>query len=244
MAQFQGAWRSPESRARLGRWLLAANIVTSGLALGALHTPTLAVCAVLADVNERPSWCEDGRTPCLNEGLDASRRVKVMTPSKCEGYALTGELQVEAGEVDRGLDEIDGAIEHVDDPGVCARRLIELAQQTKRPLRVDAAIGRLLNGGCSSQTECVDNIVYAAGAESARGNTRRALALYKRAVERAPEREDLLVSVAELAAASGLHGEALEAYTTLARRQPADPRWPAAMARERELATRSVFERR
>src|SRR5436853_7840463 len=56
MARSHPGWRSQEARARLGCWLLATNIVVSALALGALHTTTLAICAALAAASTFLLW--------------------------------------------------------------------------------------------------------------------------------------------------------------------------------------------
>src|SRR5262245_4828309 len=45
-----------EQRARFGRWLLAAVTLLSALGLGALHTPVLCACAVLAAVATGLLW--------------------------------------------------------------------------------------------------------------------------------------------------------------------------------------------
>jgi hypothetical protein len=45
-----------EQRARLGRWLLAATTLLSALGLGALHTPVLCACAVLAAAGTALLW--------------------------------------------------------------------------------------------------------------------------------------------------------------------------------------------
>ncbi|MBN8883622.1 MAG: hypothetical protein J0H73_15080, partial [Salana multivorans] len=86
----------------------------------------------------------------------------------------------------------------------CARRLVSLAVETKNTARVDAALDRLLKLGCEAPAECVTNLIFAAGIESGRGAQRRALALMKKAWERAPERDDLLVEVASRAEAQGM----------------------------------------
>lgn len=49
-------WASEGARARLGRWLLAATILVSALGLGALHTPVLALVAVLAATAAALLW--------------------------------------------------------------------------------------------------------------------------------------------------------------------------------------------
>jgi hypothetical protein len=72
--------------------------------------------------------------------------------------------------------------------------------------------------------------------EEQSGNQRRALAMYKRAYERAPGSDELLEKVAGLAARSSLHVEAAEDYLRLMRRHPEDPRWPSMVQSERAAA--------
>jgi hypothetical protein len=86
-------------------------------------------------------------------------------------------------------------------------------------------------------------MLFAASVESSHGGARRALALVKRAWERAPERDDLLIDVARRAAAQGLHGEALDAYMKLDTRHPDDPQWKTAIAHERDAVSRGIVER-
>ena len=109
---------------------------------------------------------------------------------------------------------------------------------------MSAALDRLLKLGCEVPSECVTGLIFAAEVEARRGSPRRALILMRKAAERAPERDDLLADVAAKAEAQGFHGEALEAYTKLSERHPADPKWSEAVAREREAVRRGMIQRR
>jgi tetratricopeptide (TPR) repeat protein len=201
--------------------------------------------AVMRDIVGGEPWCSGpARQACLEEGLLAARRLRIAAPDKCDGHALVAELRIAAGEPDAGFSELDAALDQVTERSACARRLVTLAEQTGNPVYVDAALGRLLKLGCEAPPECVTNLVFAAEVESRRGSHRRALALMRKAWERAPERDELLGELARRAEAQGLHGEALEAYTKLLERHPDDPRWAEAVAREREAVARGVFQRR
>ena len=68
------------------------------------------------------------------------------------------------------------------------------------------------------------------------GNARRALIFYKKAYEQDRSRIDILERSALTASRLGLHAEAAEAYAELARRSPNDPRWPAAIGKEKSHA--------
>lgn len=212
---------------------------------GALAPALRAGSAALKDVQNGEAWCDEGsRASCLADGLAAAQRLRVATPDKCDGHALHADLRVAAGEVDAGFAELDAALDQVTDRSACGRRLVSLAVQTHNNARVDTALDRLLKLGCEAPAECVTNFTFAADIESQRGSSRRALALKKKAWERAPERDDLLIAIAQMAEAQGFHGEALEAYTKLSERHPEDKRWSEGATRERLAATRGVFERR
>ncbi|MBN9161122.1 MAG: hypothetical protein J0I07_09175, partial [Myxococcales bacterium] len=236
--------RLPATVVRLDREITARDPT----ALAPVHR---AAARSLGDVRDREGWCVDSadgakgaRASCISEGLAAAARLRASAPEKCDGHALTAELRVAIGEVDAGFAELDRSLEEVVERSPCARRLVSLAVETKNTARVDAALDRLLKLGCEAPAECVTNLIFAAGIESGRGAQRRALALMKKAWERAPERDDLLVEVASRAEAQGMHGEALEAYMKLVDRHPDEPKWSAAVVRAREAATRRVFERR
>ncbi|MDF2693825.1 MAG: O-antigen polymerase family protein, partial [Labilithrix sp.] len=237
--------RLPSTVVRLDREISARDA-------GALGPVERAASRALGDVRDAEAWCVElspegnskASSACVAEGREAAARLRAAAPEKCEGHALTAELRVAIGEVDAGFMELDRSLEEVVERSPCARRLVTLAVRTKSNVRIDAALDRLLKLGCEAPDECVKNLQFAATIESARGSSRRALALAKKASERAPERDDLLHDVAVKAEAQGMHAEALDAYTKLADRHPDDPRWKVALVREREAATRSVFERR
>ncbi len=194
----------------------------------------------LADVRDAAPWCGPGGGDCFVAGVDAARRVKDAAPERCEGHVLLAQLEIAAGRAGQGLSQLEGAIDTAADKSGCARALVQLAQEAGQKVRVDAALERLTHLGCNLSSECVDNIVYAAEIERQRGNGRRALALYKNAAERAPERDDLLETVAQLATSVGLPGEALDAYARLAQRHPDEPRFAEAVTRAKEAVQRNL----
>lgn len=236
--------RLPATVVRVDREISARN----PRALGPVQR---AAARALGDVRDAESWCVDpasakhgARPACVADGLEAAARLRASAPEQCDGHALTAELRVAAGEIDAGFAELDRSLEEVAERSPCARRLVSLAVQIGNNVRIDAAIDRLLKLGCEAPAECVNNLKFAADIEAGRGSQRRAFALVKKAWERAPERDDLLVDVAARAEREGLYGEALEAYTKLAERHPNEPKWAEAAARTRRAATRGVFERR
>lgn len=201
-----------------------------------------AAAAAVHDVGFEEPWCTtELRKACVADGLAAARRLTQLTPERCEPHALTAELRMLGGETDAALSELEDALDRVQDRSACARRFVGLAASTKENVRIDRAVDRLLKLGCESPEECVVNLAYAASIERSRGSARRALALTRRAWEREPSRDDLLVQVADESSRQGFHGEALDAYRKLAERHPEEPRWKEAVAREREAAARGAF---
>ncbi|MDP9001389.1 MAG: tetratricopeptide repeat protein, partial [Myxococcota bacterium] len=89
---------------------------------------------------------------------------------------------------------------------------------------------------------CISNLVWVAQTQESRGSLRRALAMYTRAYERAPDDDALLENVARLAATAGMNAEALKHYQELARRHPGDPRWRKAAQEQREAVLRGVVK--
>lgn len=235
--------RLPSTVVRLDREIAARDPA-------ALEPVARAAARALGDVRDGEAWCVDakgskeGRAACIADGLAAAARLRAAAPDRCDGHAFTAELRVAAGETDAAFADFDGALEEVTERSVCARRLVSLAVQAGNPARADAAIERLLKLGCESPPECVTNLTFAAEVEARRGGSRRALALVKKAWERAPERDDLLADVASRAESLGVHGEALDAYTKLSERHPDAPQWKEAVARERQAVTAGVFQRR
>lgn len=236
--------RLPASVVRIDREISARDAA----ALGPVKR---AAARALGDVKDAEAWCADAgdqkggsRMACVSDGLLAAARLRAAAPDKCEGHALAAELRVAAGDVDAGFAELDRSLEGVAERSVCARRLVMLATQTRNNVRIDAALDRLLKLGCESPAECAINLTFAANVEAGRGSERRALALLKKAWERAPERDDLLAELATKAESLAVHGEALEAYTKLVERHPNEPRWAEAVLRERQAVARGVFQRR
>jgi hypothetical protein len=69
----------------------------------------------------------------------------------------------------------------------------------------------------------------------------QALAIYKRAFERAPNDDLLLQNVARLAGAAGLNAETLRDYQVLERRHPEDARGRKAAQERREAMLRGAI---
>lgn len=227
--------RLPATAVRLDREIVARSPA-------ALEPLRRAAKAALHDITTPEPWCDPVKA-CLDEGLAAASRIRNAAPSKCEGYGLVAELRVAAGDLG-GLDELERGIDVASDRSACARKLVALALSAKQNTRAEASVDRLTRVACSDASDCVDNLTFAADFEDRRGNSRRALAYYKRAADRAPERDDVLVTLATRASAAGLHGEALDAYRKLSLRHPDDAKWRAQMEKERVAVQAGLFDRR
>ena len=123
----------------------------------------------------------------------------------------------------------------------CLEELAMLAFLAADPSVAQRALDKILSAGCSEEVDCVRNIVWVGIFEEGRGNDRKAMTLFKRALERTPDDDALLERVAGLAARSGLHAEAAEDYTRLAGRHPTRQDLVNAAAIERERAMKSAF---
>ena len=180
--------------------------------------------AALSDVTNAHPWCDD-RDRCLRDALATATELTRAEPAKCASHLLEAKIRIERGEQKDALDALESAIETMNDRSLCQQQLIVLAQTTGDKRRADATLDRLMRGGCGTLAECVELYTWAAGHEEARGNPARAVALYRRVVDIAPEREDIVLRLAALAARLGLNGEAIKAYEIMASRHPEDGQW-------------------
>lgn len=174
------------------------------------------------------------------KALAQAAAVRRIAPDKCDGYELAARARVASGDAVEGLNELDRAEGLVSDRVECLQKLESLAHSAGDEKRAQDALDRVANAGCSDSAECVRNLTWVAQREQARGNPTKALALYKRASQRAPEDDGLLETIARLAVAEGLHAEAAQDFDQLARRHPEDPRWRLAAGGERSAALRAV----
>jgi tetratricopeptide (TPR) repeat protein len=194
----------------------------------------------LLDLRNSESWCVDAMPRCSANALAAARRVRDAEPTKCDGYMRVAELTAMSGNVGKAIDDVEAAVGRLDDRSACRRLLVDLAIRYNAHARADAVLDQMLRAQGATIQETVEDLTYAASVEVGRNNPRRAIGYYKLAFERAPERDDLLVSLAKLAEATGMHGEALDAYGKLAQRHPEAPEWVAATARVRAALQHEV----
>lgn len=201
--------------------------------------------AALSDVANRHPWCVDpGRGEAVSEGcladaLAAARALVERAPGKCRPHALLARLHAESGEVGRGIDELAEAAERVSDRATCMREAITLAIDKGDKKRASALLDRFVRAGCGTSLDCFGLYEWAGAMAERQGQNAKAVALYRRANEVAPS-DAMLERIADLAARTGLVGDALEAYKTLASRNPTDERWPKHVA---ELRAKSDVHR-
>jgi tetratricopeptide (TPR) repeat protein len=134
------------------------------------------------------------------------------------------------------LEKVAGA---VTDRLSCLQQLVAVAHEANSEPRVEAALHRIVTAGCADETECAQNLLWVAREYEATGSPQKALTLYKRAFEHAPD-DALLAHMAELAAAGGLHAEAAADYEQLARRHPDDARWHTLAVVQHDAAMREA----
>jgi tetratricopeptide (TPR) repeat protein len=176
----------------------------------------------------------------MRAALEKAAFAQHVAPDKCDGYALAARARAASGDALSALSGLEKAIDFVSDRVACLRALALLSSSVGNRERAMAAREKIVNAGCEQDWECVVNLTWVAAQEEGTGNLRKALALYRRAHERAPENDDVLENTARLAAALGLHAEAAEDYERLARRHPQDRRWKPAAEAERDAALRSA----
>ncbi len=195
---------------------------------------------VLLDLRQDAIWCKDRRV-CAERGLELARRLREVAPNACEGHALTAELRAAAGSPREAIRELEEASDRVDDRTGCLMRLVMLMDATGLTAEVDATIDRVANAGCVTQNECAENFAFAARMLLERGSPRRAVAFYRKAVDRAPEKDELLLEYARLSSELGLHAETLNAYMRLSEAHPEIPEYAQRVAEERDHLARVRF---
>jgi hypothetical protein len=201
-----------------------------------------AVADVLAG-DEAP-WCAGERRPsCVRTALERAQRLTQLMPNRCVGYALHARAVLEDGNPARALKELRTAAGAVTDRIACFEELADMATRAKSDETVTQALNLIAHAGCADDAECVQNLRFVAGRESARGNPRSALATLERAREKAPSDDGLVEEVATLAASLDLHVESLRSFQILALRHPGDARWEAAVAAQRAALVEGAIPR-
>ena len=187
-------------------------------------------------------WCSGtGRDSCLRAAVSEASRLVQLNPSECVPRELRAEARIQAGKAVQAIRDLLSETEHVSDRLMCLRAVVSLGSQYNDEDSVRRALDEIARAPCTQTTDCLQNLRYAANVELGRGNPRRAFAFLERAHERAPDDEQLLSDVAQLASKVELHAEALNAYQELARLHPGDPKWREAVSAERVAAAHSAL---
>jgi tetratricopeptide (TPR) repeat protein len=188
-------------------------------------------------------WCDGpARGDCIERALRLTSRAKALAPDACKARVLEARMQVTIGSAVLGLDALSQAADTVTDRVGCLRELVILAQRVGDERHENEGIARIASAGCTTDVACAENFAWLASVEERRGNVRRALALYKKSYALTPENDGVLLAIAGLAAATGLHAEAAEDYRELARRFPAQPHWTKMAELERAEAIRGAMK--
>ncbi len=176
--------------------------------------------AALRDLQDgdAASWCSD-RVACVNKALDASAKVISVAPNECAGYVVRARVLQTSGDVDHALSELKSAADHTEDSGVCLTARVDIARHFGSYEQTTAAVDDLVRRGCSGD-DCANTFQFAAAVEAERRDFARALTFSKKAYETSPECDSCLASAASYASQMGLHAEALDEYSRLAKLHP------------------------
>jgi tetratricopeptide (TPR) repeat protein len=196
------------------------------------------IAAATSDVQNGHVWCLGG-SACAREAISTAETLIARAPDKCEPRVLLARLLIANGDRTSGLDGLANAIDVTTERAECLRAFVTLAIEVGDRRRADAGLEKAARSGCGTRDECISLYHWAASVESNRGNAIRAIAFWKRAAQISPNGDDELIRVAEAAEQAGLIGEALEAYETLARRRPLEPRWREKADEQRKKARAS-----
>lgn len=189
----------------------------------------------LADVEAGAAapWCDDGSCPAV--ALAAADREEISNPMSTTGFMVRARVMAIQGDPAAGLAHLRRACDTGVERAPCLVSLAELAIDLHRDAEASRAIDELARSACTDDSTCVSLQLTAAGLEDGRGNPGRALVFVRRAVQLAPERADVLESVAVRSSQLGLHADALDAYERLAREHPENATYAAGAEKERTL---------
>ncbi len=229
--------RLPATTVRLDAELAARAPMDSGVAA---RQATRAVEDVEGD---GAPWCDGSlRVECVREALAKAQYAEQLAPKDCAPYTLEARVRLAQGDNAGGLSDVERALDVVTDRVTCLESLAGMAYTAGDKTRAELALEQIANAGCGDIADCTRNSLWVAQQEEAHGFSGKALGLYRRVFERAPEDDTALESIARLAAQTGLHAEAAEDYAQLGRRHPTDERWKTAEEAERREAARAALK--
>jgi tetratricopeptide (TPR) repeat protein len=189
---------------------------------------------------EGAPWCEGAtRDSCVRAALAKASAVERLAPAECEGHALLARIRIATGDAVKGVTELEEAAGMVTDRVSCLEQLVAVARGAGNERATAAALDKILSAGCGDAQECARNLLWVGRQYEATGQPHKALALYRRAFEQAPD-DEVLAYLAGLAAGLGLHAEAASDYEQLARRHPENPQWHKTAVAEHDAAVRAT----
>jgi tetratricopeptide (TPR) repeat protein len=221
--------RLPSTSHRLDALILQENpLATDPLDRAARDT--------LLDLKQAP-WCQGtGAGPCGLEAMAAAKRFLVADPVNCYAHIALAESQFAAGQTLHAVAALEESIDSVTARDLCLKALVQLAVRADDRTRTTAALNKLADVACAEVDDCVQNLVFVASTEEGRHNARRALTIYRKATELAPQRADLWAEQARIAGALGLHAEAAEVFERLLTLEPKSARWQSGLDEQRKAA--------
>ncbi|WP_240488695.1 O-antigen ligase family protein [Labilithrix luteola] len=182
--------------------------------------------AALSDaVNEHP-WSD---ASLFHTAYEDAQRLAAKESNRCESQVLVASLRIAAGEVTPALDDLERASDGVTERTACLRTLVQLSIDNHQRRRAESGVERLQRAGCGGPADCRELYGWCAVQEERLGNNAKALSMYQRASEVAPDDDALLERIGALASKSGMSTAAIDAYAKLAKRHPSDPHWQSLM---------------
>jgi tetratricopeptide (TPR) repeat protein len=230
------AWRLPATSARLDAELLRRSPSAPGPRRRAIE-------AAVLDAKLGMPWCVPSPAPCLDHAARSADELLKVAPEDCGARALEARVKIARGQAGPALDAFAAFADRSSDRRECLKQLVELATEADQPRHIDLALDRAVRAGCTSTADCAEMYAWAGGIEEGRGRSARAIQLYRKAIDAAPERDDLLLRVGDLGTQTGLLREADEAYSALARRHPDNAQYAAQAAEVRATIQRRLHER-
>lgn len=197
--------------------------------------------AAVLDVEDDEPWCREALVACLDAADVASASAIRAAPEDCEPYVLRARAQIARGNRVAAFAELRDAAWDVKDRAACMIRAVDLAAATSDEAEETAALERLEAAGCADDTECFSTFSWAAERELRMGRPARALAMYKKAYEHAPQNPELLLAMARLTSKLELHAESARYFEVLAHLQPENQTWRANAASEHDAAIQNAF---
>lgn len=189
---------------------------------------------------ELAPWCQgNGHERCTKVALTLTETLESMSPDQCEGYVLHARARAATGDSGGAIAELDGATAATDDSVLCLQEIVTIARASGDSPRTERALDRIAAMPCTGLTTCVEYIRWAGQQYEAMGRARRALSIYRRALEMRDD-DSLLAHMARLAAEQGGHVESAADYNQLARRHPDEPEWLRLAAEQHEAALREA----